>query len=78
MFWLAVHGDYSSAQSTNFASIDLIAKEEDLARAMEQQRQELQALVEERNKLTEATTQFQRDRVALEVSKCVLNLGSHC
>lgn len=73
-----MHGGYSSAQSTNFASIDLIAKEEDLARAMEQQRQELQALAEERSNLAEATTQFQRDRVALEVSKGVLNSGSHC
>lgn len=72
-----MHGGYSSAQSTNFASIDLIAKEEDLARATEQQRQELQALAEERNNLAEATTQFQRDKVALEVSKGVLGSGSH-
>jgi hypothetical protein len=69
-----MHGDYTSAQSTNFASIDLVAKEEDLARAMEQQRQELQALAEERDNLAGATAQFQQDRVALEVSNGVLNL----
>jgi len=73
-----MHGDFSPAQSTNIASIDLIAKEEDLACAMEQQRQELQALAEERGKLAEAMTQFQRDRVALDVSKGALNLGSLC
>lgn len=64
-----MHGGYSSAQSTNFATIDLTAKEEDLARAMEQQRQELQALAEDRNKFAAATTQLERDKVALEVSK---------
>jgi len=73
-----MHDGHSSAQSTNFASIDLIAKEEELARAMEQQHQEQQALAEERSNLVDATTQFQRDRVALEVSKGVLNLELHC
>ena len=57
-----MHGGYSSAQSTNFATIGLTAKEEDLA-------QELQALAEERDKFAEATTRLERYRVALEVSK---------
>ncbi len=70
-----MHGGYVSAQSTNFPSIDLITKEEDLACAMEQQRQELQALAEERSNLDQATSQFQQDRVALEVSKGVSNFG---
>lgn len=70
-----MHGGYSSAQSTNFTSTDLIPKEEDLAHAMEQQRQELQALAEERSNLVQATTQFQRDREALEVSGDVWNCG---
>jgi len=56
------------AQSTNIAPIDLTAKEEDLDRALAQQRQELQALAEERNKFADATTQLERDRMALEVS----------
>jgi len=64
-----MHDGYTPAQSTNVATTDLIAKEEDLTRAIEQQRQELQALAEERSKITEATTQLQQDRVALEVSK---------
>ena len=64
-----MHGDYASAQSTDFASVDLITKEEDLACAMEQQRQELHALAEERSNLAQATNQFQQDKVALEVSK---------
>ena len=70
-----MHGGYTSAQSTNFASVDLITKEEDLACAMEQQRQELQALAEERSNLAQATDQFQRDKVALDVSKGVWNFG---
>ena len=64
-----MHGGYASAQSTNLASVDLISKEDDLACAMEQQRQELHALAEERSNLVQATNQFQRDKVALEVSK---------
>lgn len=64
-----MHGNYSSTQSTNFATTGLTTKEDDLARAMEQQRQEVQALAEEHSKFAEATTQLQRDRVALEVSK---------
>ena len=59
---LAIDGGYSSTQSTNFAPIGQTTKEEDLARAMEQQRQELQTFAE-------ATTQLERDRMALEVSK---------
>jgi uncharacterized membrane protein len=70
-------GNYSPAQSTNFDTTALATKEEDLARALEQQREELQSLAEERSKVAEATTQLQQERVALEVCKCVLNTGSH-
>lgn len=64
-----MRGNHTSAQSTNLTNVALTAEEEELAHAIEQQRQELQALVEERSNFAEATTQLQRDRVALEVSK---------
>jgi hypothetical protein len=63
-----MHGNYTSAQSTNLATAAMTAKEEELARALEQQRQELQALVEERSNFAEATTQLERDRATLAVS----------